>query len=431
MKIVIAGFGVEGEENLAYWSKDLDNQLVIADQRQPSRPIPDGVETIIGDDAFERLDGFDLVVRTAGLAPHKIKTDGKIRSGTNEFFEKCPATIIGVTGTKGKGTTASLIASILEAAGLKVWLVGNIGTPALSILSDVQPKDIVVYELSSFQLWDIERSPQTAVLLHIEGDHLDVHANMDEYVSAKANITKFQSDEDLLIYNQSNTYASKIADESAAKKVGYPDAKTAHVQSGRFWYGERSLCTTSSLKLVGPHNQDNACAAIDAVWGYTNDAATIERGLSSFEGLPHRLKFVREVGGVDYYDDSISTTPGSAIAALKSFDRPKVIILGGSSKGMNFKELGQELAAQSSVRALLVGDEADKIALACEAAGFKGYEKMGTPTMTELVNRAAELAEVGAVVLLSPACASFGMFLNYQDRGDQFISAVEALGKKR
>ncbi len=157
MKIAIAGYGVEGEANFAYWSKDPSNEIVIVDQKAiPDRPLPQGVATILAPNAFEQLDGFNLVIRTAGLPPRNIKTNGKIWSATNEFFAKCPADIIGVTGSKGKGTTASLIASILEAAGRKVWLVGNIGQPGLEVLDQIHPEDIVVYELSSFQLWDVE-----------------------------------------------------------------------------------------------------------------------------------------------------------------------------------------------------------------------------------------------------------------------------------
>ena len=168
MKIAIAGYGVEGRANYEYWNTP-ENQVVIVDERDiPTNELPSiDTSVITGTDAFARLEGYDMVVRTAGLAPSKIRTDGKIWSSTNEFFEKCPAPIVGVTGSKGKGTTSSLIAGILRAAGKKVHLLGNIGVPALSALSEIEPDDIVVYELSSFQLWDIKRSPNVAVVLHI------------------------------------------------------------------------------------------------------------------------------------------------------------------------------------------------------------------------------------------------------------------------
>jgi UDP-N-acetylmuramoylalanine--D-glutamate ligase len=388
---------------------------------------------MLGPGVFKNLQGFDLVVRTPGLAPYKIETDGKVWSATNEFFAQCPAPIIGVTGSKGKGTTSSLIASILEAAGKKVWLVGNIGLPALSVLAKIQPDDIVVYELSSFQLWDLEKSPHTAVVLFIEQEHLDVHRSMEEYVKAKAQITRHQTEDDLLIYNANNQYAEHIAEGSKARKVAYPSAEAAyvHMYDEMFCYGSTALCSVRELRIAGEHNKVNALAAIDAIWQYTQDPEAIKAGLNAFHGLPHRLAFVAEMNGVRYYDDSIATTPGSAIAALQAFpDTQKTIILGGSYKGSDFTELAHELT-QHRVRALLIGDEAQRIAAACEAAGFRNYEiieGVAAPAVAETVTRrAAELSQPGSVVLLSPAAASFGIFKNYVDRGEQFIAAVKAL----
>lgn len=428
MKIAIAGYGVEGEENYRYWSADPSNELTIVDERSSLEALPDGVNTLLGPGVLGQLNGYDVVVRSAGVAPNKITTDGKVWSATNEFFAKCPAPIIGVTGSKGKGTTASLIASILEAAGKKVWLVGNIGKPALSILAEVQPGDSVIYELSSFQLWDIEKSPSTAIVLLIEQEHLDVHRDMGEYVNAKAQITRYQTSDDLLIYNAANEYAVQIAQASQAQKVGFPSNFTTHVKDGFFYNGEQALCRTDVLKLKGEHNIGNAIAAIDAVWRYTQDADVIESGLANFKGLPHRLAYIATVNGVEYYDDSIATTPTSAIAALRAFtDKPKVIILGGSYKGSDFSELASELT-RHDVTALLIGAEAQAIAKACDEAGFSRYEFIADQTgAAAFTRRAAELARPGAVVLLSPSAASFGMFKNYADRGDQFIAAVQSL----
>lgn len=426
MKIAIAGYGIEGASSYLYYASDPANEITIFDQHRPSLATPAGVMTIVGEDAYENLNGFDLVIRTAGLSPSKIKTDGKIWSATNEFFDKCPAPIIGVTGSKGKGTTASLIAGILESAGKKVWLVGNIGTAALGCLRDITSGDVVVYELSSFQLWDIQSSPHIGVVLFIEQEHLDVHVDMTDYVKAKENITRYQKSEDILVYNQANQYASSIAQGSHAQTLAFPSEQSAHVRDGSFYYGEQLICSVDSLQIIGRHNQDNACAAIDAVWTITQDVVAIEKGLRSFTGLPHRLKFVREVDSVRYFDDSIATTPSSTIAALRSFNEPKVIILGGSSKGSDFSQLATELALHD-VRAILIGEEAEKIAASCRSAQFTDFEIIPNQTAEAIVDRARSLAEPGSVVLLSPACASFGLFKNYADRGEQFIAAVEAL----
>ena len=427
MRIAIAGYGIEGEESYKYFSANPNNKVVIVDEKQQfDASLPEGAKTILGAGIFERLQDFDLVIRTAGLAPRKIKTNGKIWSATNEFFSKCPCMIIGVTGSKGKGTTASLIASILTEAGKKVWLVGNIGKPSLEMLNQIKKNDIVVYELSSFQLWDIEKSPHISVVLFIELEHQDVHLGMDEYVNAKANIAKYQTVDDMLIYNETNEYARRIAQLAVSHKIGYPNNNSAHVEEGFFWHGEQKICSISSLKIVGGFNQINACAAIDAVWQITQDTEAIERGISAFKGLPHRLQLVRELDGVSYYDDSIATIPGAAIAALRSFDGLEVIILGGSSKGADFSELALEMTKRN-VKAILIGNEADRIASACKIVGFHNYEMIENPTMEYAVRRAHELAKPGGVVLLSPAAASFDMFKNYTDRGEKFASAVMAL----
>ena len=425
MKIAIAGYGVEGEASYRYYANDPSNDITIFEQN-PAFVGPEGVKTVTGSDAFQQLVDFDLVLRSPSIPPQHIQTNGKVWSGTNEFFAKCTADIIGVTGSKGKGTTASFIAAILEAAGRKVWLVGNIGKPALDILDQIQPEDIVVYELSSFQLWDIERSPKTAVILFIEQEHLDVHKDMAEYVAVKGNITRYQTPSDLLIYNAENEYSRGIAELSVARKVGYPSGLTTHIQDGFFYNGEQKMCSIDAVQLPGAHNLSNAIAAIDATWLYTQDPEVIEAGLRAFRGLPHRLAFVRSVGGVKYYDDSIATTPTSAIAALRAFDGKKVIILGGSSKGSDFTELAEELL-HHDVRAVLIGAEAETLAKTADLAGFKDYEIITNPTMEKIVTRATELADNDAVVLLSPAAASFGLFENYDDRGAQYIAAVEAL----
>jgi UDP-N-acetylmuramoylalanine--D-glutamate ligase len=429
MKIAIAGYGAEGKANYEYYATR--GEVTIVDEREKLEDMPPEANAILGKGAFEKLDGFDLVVRTAGLAPRKIKTDGKLWSATNEFFERCPAAIIGVTGTKGKGTTCSLIASILREAGETVRVVGNIGVPALAVLPEVKPTDIVVYELSSFQLWDIQKSPEIAVVLMIEPDHLDVHADFEEYVAAKANIRKFQTQNDVCFYHPTNPYARHIAEASSqpnAYRYGVADSPcSVYTENGNFMVDGSVICPVSALQLPGAFNVENACAAINAALEFNADYEAIERGLRAFSGLEHRLKFVREVAGVKYYNDSIATTPGSAMAAMKAFEQPKILILGGSGKGADFTELA-DVAAESTVKlALLMGSEADKIARHLEEKKVP-VKNFGTDaTMEAIVKAANERAEPGDVVVLSPACASFGMFKDYKDRGDQFVAAVEAL----
>lgn len=430
MKIAIAGYGAEGESNYRYWNTP-DNQVVIVDEQQPARSVPVDASLIVGEDAFTRLDGYDLVIRTAGLAPRKIKTDGKIWSATNEFFEKCPAPIIGVTGSKGKGTTSSLVASILRAAGKTVHLVGNIGIPALDTLASISADDVVVYELSSFQLWDAEKSPHIAVVLMIEPDHLDVHDNMVDYINAKAHIVHHQTPDDTVIYNGNNEVTRQIGQSSRAQQIPYQSSSSVYVRDSAFYYGDEVLCSVNALQLPGEHNQDNACAAITAARTLDNSITTkaIEEGLRVFTGLPHRLKLVRTVNGISYYDDSIATTPGSAIAAIHAFDAPKVLILGGSEKGAEYTELVAEIVSSSSIRAVIaVGKTGGRITeLLADKNATVPVVRLEAAAMSDFVQAATDVARPGDVVILSPASASFDMFKNYSDRGDQFIACVEKL----
>lgn len=432
MNIAIAGYGVEGEANYRYWSADADHHVTIVDEReQLDRPIPNGAKTRLGEGAFEQLDGFDLVVRTAGLAPYKLKTTSKIWTATNEFFSKCPVPIIGVTGTKGKGTTASLIASIFEAAGKKVWLVGNIGVAALDVLDAIQEGDIVIYELSSFQLWDSVYSPQTAVVLGIEPEHLDVHTDFEDYVGAKANICRFQKSDDFCVYKASNEYSRALAQKSLAEKQSYGlgQENHAHVKNGFFYVGEQIICSTKEVQLRGDHNLENTCAAVAVAFhhGVHNDA--IAEGLRNFKGLEHRLEKVAVIDDVTYYNDSFSSAVPATIAAVRSFHEPEVIIIGGIDRGGDFDHLASTLATRSNIReVILIGEIRHKLSvLFATLAPHMTVNSIDSRSMEDIVAYAHARARPGDVVVLSPGCASFDMFKDFYDRGIQFKRAVHAL----
>jgi UDP-N-acetylmuramoylalanine--D-glutamate ligase len=448
MNIVIAGYGIEGKSSASYFERQ-GHVITIIDENEVILDGDSSAHVQTGVDIFSQLDSLeltpDMVVRTAGLAPHKLKTSARIWSATNEFFKQCPAPIIGVTGSKGKGTTCSLIASILRAAGKNVHLVGNIGVPALDVLPSIKPTDVVVYELSSFQLWDAEYSPHIAVILHIEPDHLDVHASFEEYLAAKSKIVAFQSRNDICLYHPTNKYSEHIAKSQPqfathAAKYGInqkdnANVETVYVKSGRFTTSsDHDICSVGELRIPGKHNIDNAAAAIAACLNFDDEITNqaVVEGLNGFTGLPHRLKFVDEINGVQYYDDSIATTPGSAVAAVESFTQPKLLILGGSSKGADFDILAQAITDAKIRHILLIGAEAKRIALELDSEHFTHYTIIDTSlSMGDIVDYASQLTQPGDVVVLSPACASFGMFKNYSDRGDQFIAGVERLKKGR
>ena len=444
MKIALIGFGLEAKSAYDYFkSIDQNNTFEIYDENPKSKiELPDGVKFFGDFHDFSKIQA-DLIVRTPAVNPSRLPKSAKITSVTNLFFEKCPAPIIGVTGSKGKGTVSSFIAEILRAAGLKVYLVGNIGLPALNELSKIQKDDAVIYELSSFQLWDAQKTPHIAVLNNLEVDHLDVHDGFEDYVAAKMNIAKNQTENDFFIFNAENPIVLKnvenLKNQLKAELQPFQDYNLAHIQENHFLWGDEVLFETNILKIPGEHNQKNACAAMIATFdflrekGFENEEIFDfwREGLSKFAGLPHRLKFVREFEGVRFYDDSIATTPGSAIAALNSFEKPKILILGGSNKGADLSGLIEKIAKmpeQELRKVILMGAESEKLAQKLTSSGFERFINLGVKTnMQEVVKTAFENAKSGDVVILSPAHASFDMFKSYVDRGEQFVENVNLL----
>lgn len=427
MRVALAGYGIEGKASYEYWQKT-GNEVVIADEREDASDLPGGVEAILGADAFSKLNDFDLIIRSPGVSPNKLPYGDKVWSATNEFFAKCPAPVIGVTGTKGKGTTCSFIASILKAAGKTVHLIGNIGTPALSRLPEIQADDIVVYEMSSFQLWDFTGSPDVAVILMIEPDHLNVHSDMNDYIKAKSNLVKNLKPTSKVYYYPHNELTwhiiSTMAEADLPKAMPYainrPDCVRLH--GGYIKKDDDIIAPVEAIKLPGLHNIENVCAAVSVALNFTNDYKAIEQGIRDFTGLPHRLRFVDEISGIKFYDDSIATTPGSAMAAIRSFSQPKVIILGGVDKGSDYSDL-IELCAETGTDVVAIGENRDKIKRLCEVRMVFCVAVDGD--MREIVRMAMSLAERGGAIILSPAAASFDMFKSYADRGEKFVEAVK------
>ena len=446
MKIALLGFGLETKSAYHFLRKKYpDATFDIYDQSAESKlAAPQQSEVFLGVNDFSQVEA-DVLVRTPAVNPKDLPFGANITSVSRLFFENSLAKIVGVTGSKGKGTTASFIAEILRAAGIKTHLVGNIGLPALDILSEVQPEDIVVYELSSFQLWDMEKSPSIAVITNIEPDHLDVHDDFDDYVQAKMNIFAHQTADDFAIYNGQNkeilSRINQLKTETPAKFIAFPSSECAHISGDQFAWNGQELFNLNILKLPGAHNQSNALAAINATFPILNakfdNLEDIKRawteGLAKFEGLPHRLKFVAEKGGVKFYDDSIATTPGSAIAAINAFSAPKILILGGSDKGADLSELVEKIAKSSASEVknvVLIGGEADNLQNKLAEVGFRRFINLGKgAVMPEIVETAYDLAVAGDIVILSPAHASFDMFKSYSDRGDRFVRAVKGIGR--
>lgn len=425
MKVAVIGYGVEGKAAYKHWT-GLGHDVTVHDANVDLE-VPSGVKTELGPDYLKRLDWYDLVVRSAGVKPWLIQTKATVTSGTEEFFRNCPARIIGVTGTKGKGTTTTLIARILGESGWRTWVGGNIGQSPLDFLAKVRANHLVVLELSSFQLMDLNVSPHIAVCLSIVPEHLDWHRNFREYVSAKGNIFWHQVPEDLAVYNANNEFSEEIARLSPGEQVPYMKSPGAKVSNGNIVIDGNIICRTDEVGLIGPHNLENICAAVTATWDLVKrQPGPVKRAVTAFTGLEHRLEFVRSVSGVSWVNDSFSTTPETAMAAINSFSEPKILIMGGSDKKSDYRELAK-LVAQSSVRfVILIGAMASVIEADLRAAGFDKILR-APGTMPEIVTTARSVAARGDVVLLSPACASYDQFSNYRDRGERFKAAVGAL----
>lgn len=408
MKIALLGYGKEGQAAEKYFKTKFPGSTF------------DIFENFTPEEAKQKdYSPYDIILRSPSVPPLRAKNESSL---TKYFFDHCPCPIIGVTATKGKGTTCSFIKSVLDSLNQDAYLVGNIGTPAIEILDKLTENSVVVYEMSSFQLWDLEKSPHIAVIGHLEPDHLNVHKDYADYLSAKANICKYQAANDYLIYYSKNPESVKIAKESPAHKIPYPYEVPADI--------------LEAIKLPGKHNQENALAAIAAVASHLNISpdefirekkSQIITGLSNFHGLPHRLEFLRELNSVKYYDDNFSTNPSSTRVAVNAFpDDNVVLILGGRDK-TNYEDLPEIyeiLQAPQIKQVILIGESGHELKKRYTDNRFAIAE-----SLEEAVNTAKQEAEKlnNSVVIMSPAAASFDMFENVYDRGNKYQGIVKNL----
>ena len=434
-KIAVLGLGIEGESSVKFLRDKGTNVTVLDEKENPGY--------------LNNLDSYDVIVRSPGIKLSSLKNyKGKITSQTKLFFDLCPCPVIGVTGTKGKGTTSSLIYEMLKAQGKDAYLGGNIGVPPLSFLEKLNKDSIVVLELSSFQLQDMTKSPHIAIMLMTTSEHLNWHKDVGEYVDAKRNILRYQQENDFAILNK-DYLASRESDVHTNAKVFYI-SKEDEVGQGCFIKParhasqgdaggdgrvvlrkegiEEAIIDVGEILLPGRHNLENVCAATMAAFLAGASIENIARVLRTFKGLEHRLELVREVGGVKFYDDSFSTTPETAIAAIEAFTSPEILILGGASKNSDFSLLGQVIFEKSNIKAIIgIGVEWERIKSKVKSQKSKVKIIEGLKDMKSIVKAASEIAQDGDVVLLTPACSSFDMFKNYKDRGQQFKKEVSKL----
>ena len=446
-KVAVFGIGVSNIPLIRLLrSYDVDVTACDKTPRDKFGPVADELENLgvnlrLGERYMDNLEA-DLIFRSPGIRPDvpafeaAVAMGAEITSEMEVFFEVCPCRMIAVTGSDGKTTTTTIIAKLLEAAGFTVHLGGNIGNPLLAETFNMKPSDLVVLELSSFQLMRMKKSPSIAVITNLSPNHLDMHKGMEEYVDSKKNIYLHQSASDKLVLNRDNalTYAcvsegkgtvslfsrTNSMDEGVVLEDGCICVKGGGIV--------RKVLNVADILLPGVHNVENYMAAIAALDGIVSDEV-IRKFAKTFGGVEHRIELVRKLHGVCYYNDSIGTSPTRTIAGLRSFDRKVILIAGGYDKHIPYDVLGPELIAH--VKALVLnGATAPKIRAAAEQAA--GYNPRQLPIydverFADAVKKAQELAEEGDIVILSPASAAFDQFKNFMERGKVFKELVRAL----
>ena len=396
-KILILGFGKEGRDTLLFLKKLFPKKKIgIADQK-------------FGKDYLDKIGDYDVIIKSPGIPFKKIPRPdvGKITTQTEIFFDNCLGQIVGITGTKGKSTTTSLIYDILKIGGLKAHLVGNIGKPVLNLLFSATPKDVYVYELSSFQLTNLKKSPHIAVLLNIYPEHMDYYRNFKEYINAKANIALHQKRGDFLVYNSTNKLVSQIASKSRAKIIPI---------KGEYYELDR-----------------NAARAVGELFKISNEK--IEKAIKNFKPLPHRLELVGTFKGITFYDDAIATIPEATIAAINQLgDNVQTIMLGGYDRGIDFKNLAKAVLKSKIKNIILFPTTGEKIwqeILRQKHLVVSRVEPFFVNNMPDAVSLAYRNTEKGKICLLSCASASYSIFRDYIEKGDLFKKYVRQFAKTK
>lgn len=398
----------------------------------------EGCRLHLGKDYLEGLDQ-DVVFRTPGLHPRYLEAarrrGSQITSEMEVFFAVCPCPIIGITGSDGKTTTTTIIAGLLRTAGKTVHLGGNIGHPLLAETETIQPEDVAVVELSSFQLMTMKESPATAVLTNLAPNHLDIHTDMEEYVEAKAAILSHQEPDNRAVCNWDNEITRELSHRTSGNVKYFTmtdnlDIDGCFLRNDAIWYrsqgAEREILPISDILIPGRHNVENYMAAICAVEGLVSDEI-IREFARTFGGVEHRIELVRRRHGVRWYNDSIASSPSRTIAGLLSFSQPVILIAGGKDKGVSYEPLGPVINDHVKLL-ILCGATAEAIRKAVtEAANYQGLNILEVEDYPSAVALADSKAVDGDVVMLSPASTSFDRFRNFEERGHVFKDLVMAL----
>lgn len=449
--VAIMGMGISNTPLIKYLM-DLDANITVFDKKTEEELDKalieeyaiQGVKFSLGENYLKNLVGYDIIFRSPSMRPDTPELEKELDRGailTSEIemlIDLCPGKIIAVTGSDGKTTTTTLIYKMLQEANYHCYLGGNIGIPLFAKIDEMKPEDIIVLELSSFQLMTLKKSPQIAVVTNVSPNHLDIHKSYEEYIEAKKNIFKYQDKDGIVVLNYDNDITRDFSLE-AKGEVRYFSTKVKlddgvildndiiKISDGKI---RTQIINTDEILLLGRHNIENACTAIAAVKDLVPPECIV-KVLTTFKGVEHREEFVRTINGARWYNDSIGSSPTRTIAGLLSFKNKVILIAGGYDKHLDYTDLGRYIV--DHVKALiLLGQTREKIKVATCAELANRENKIDLPiiecdTLEEAVKSAYDIAKDGDTVFFSPASASFDMFKNFEERGNKYKELVEKL----
>lgn len=438
-KIAIIGLGVSNIPLLDYlYNKNCD--VTIFNQKPLEEDIIKKIESYhykyhIGD---LKLDNYNIIFRSPSCLPTKKELKEAqnkkaiITSEVKEVLKLAPCKIIGVTGSDGKTTTTTLINEILKANNYKTFLGGNIGMPLFTKLEEMQKEDIVILELSSFQLMDFDISPDISVITNISENHLDIHKDFNEYIESKKNIFKYQNNTGILVTNLDNDITKEFKTKGETRYFSKKQKlnKGFYTDGDYIYYNSNKIIDTKEIKLRGIHNYENICTALSATIDLIDLDKSIE-AIKKFPGVEHRLELVREINKIKWYNDSVSSSPTRTIAGLYSYTEDIVLIAGGYDKKLDYTPLAKPILDKVT-KLILLGDTKEKIYNAVTNLNKeinKNIEIYICNTLQETVYKAKEVAKEKEIVLFSPASASFDMFKNFADRGNKYKELVNNIKK--
>ena len=451
-KVAVIGLGVSNIPLIDYLRKYKANVTVFdkrtidkIDKSLMDKLVEYGMEFSLGDSYLSKLKGFDIIFRSPSClptTPELVKEEERGAIVTTEIemvMELAPGKIIGVTGSEGKTTTTTLINEILKAAEIPCYLGGNIGIPLFTKVEEMTPDDVVILELSSFQLMHMKISPNIAVVTNVTPNHLDYHKDYEEYIEAKKDIFLSQKEDDVLILNYDNEITREYAKEAKGKVIFFSSKTKLEngyiVDDNVVKYCENNLrkhiLDGKNMIIPGKHNLENACAAIAATKDFV-DESFASKVITSFKGVHHRLELVKESSNkVKWYNDSASSSPTRTIAGLNAYDKKVILIAGGYDKNLDYTPIAKPIVEKAK-SLILIGQTKEKISVAVEKELEKQGKKLNIyecSTLEETILIANEISAHGDIVLFSPASASFDMFKNAYDRGDTFNTLVNKIVK--